>query len=131
MKLYELKLKARVLLPVFLFSVLATDVTASVEKDIDDIVKSMSLEQKAQLVVGTGMYFPLPDSIREQMPPMFGGGEREESDYTRMVDKIRQYLPGTAGITAEFPELGITSQALADGPAGLRISPIREGDSRT
>lgn len=106
---------------------------ASVSGDnkVKDIVKKMTLEQKAQLVIGTGMYFPMPDSIRAKMPAMFGGGPKDDSPYGKMVDKIRGYLPGTAGITAEFPELGITSQALTDGPAGLRISPTRDGDSQT
>ena len=49
----------------------------------------MTLEQKAQLVIGTGMYFPLPDSIRDQMPPMFGGGLDTSTPYGKMVDKIR------------------------------------------
>jgi beta-glucosidase len=102
------------------------------EDKVGEIVKSMTLEQKVQLVIGTGMYFPIPDSIREKMPPGFGGDERtEETTYTRMVDKIRMYLPGSAGVTSEYPEFGITSQTLADGPAGLRISPIREDETNT
>ncbi|MCY1723045.1 glycoside hydrolase family 3 C-terminal domain-containing protein [Prolixibacteraceae bacterium Z1-6] len=113
-----------------LFANLSWGITPT-EKKTKDIVKSMTLEQKVQLVIGTGMYFPMPDSIKEKMPPMFGGGPREDNAYNRMVDKIRMYLPGTAGVTAEFPELEITSQALADGPAGLRITPIREGDEQT
>ena len=40
-------------------------------------------------------------------------------------------MPGTAGVTAEYPNLGVTSQTLADGPAGLRISPTREGETDT
>ena len=101
------------------------------KKEVKEIVKSMTLEQKAQLIVGTGMYFPIPDSIREKMPPGFGGGQREDTPYNRMVDKVRSYLPGTAGVTAEFPELGVTSQVLSDGPAGLRISPTRKDDQST
>lgn len=100
-------------------------------KKANEILKSMTLEQKAQLVIGTGMYFPMPDSVREKLPPIFGGGPREDTPYNRMVDTIRQYLPGTAGVTAEYPGLGITSQVLADGPAGLRISPTRQGDDDT
>ncbi len=101
------------------------------DKNVQDIIKSMTLEQKAQLIIGTGMYFELPDSIKNKMPPGFGGSGQEETDYTKMVDKIRKYVPGAAGNTAEFPELGITTQVLADGPAGLRISPKRKGSEQT
>ena len=99
--------------------------------DISSVIENMTVEEKAQLVVGTGMYLPLPDSVKAMIPE----GLRNELDtttaYGKMVAKIRQYLPGTAGVTAEFPEHGITSQALADGPAGLRISPKREGKEGT
>jgi beta-glucosidase len=105
--------------------------TTTAKQKTKDIVKTMTLEQKAQLVIGTGMFFPMPDSLLEKMPPMFGGGPREASPYNNMVDKIRTYLPGAAGNTSEYPELGITCQVLSDGPAGLRISPTREGDTQT
>lgn len=101
------------------------------EFDISSVIEKMSIEEKAQLVVGTGMYLPLPDSVMAMIPE----GLRKELDtttaYGKMVSKIRQYLPGTAGVTAEFPQHGITSQTLADGPAGLRISPKREGKEVT
>ncbi len=115
---------------IFFLSVVSCS-TGPQETNVKDIVKTMTLEQKAQLVIGTGMYFPLPDSILEKMPPMFGGRLDTSTPYGKMVDKIRGYLPGTAGVTAEFPELGITSQTLADGPAGLRITPTREGETDT
>lgn len=128
MKINQIKLTGLFILAVFIFTSNSLFANVSGEKKVKEIINSMSLEQKAQLVIGTGMYFPMPDSIREKLPPMFGGGEREDTPYNRMVDKIRAYLPGTAGISAEFPDLGITSQALTDGPAGLRISPTREDD---
>lgn len=96
------------------------------EKTVQEIISKMTLQQKAELVIGTGMFFELPDSIKAKMPPGFGGGPAVETDYTRMVDKIRKYVPGAAGNTVEYPTLGITTQVLADGPAGLRISPKRK-----
>lgn len=132
LKMINLKKLSFLVLVVILFASGCSTASVSDDEKAKEIVKSMTLEQKAQLVVGTGMFFPLPDSIREKMPPEFGGEKRtEETPYTRMVDKIRTYLPGTAGTTSEFPDLGITSQTLADGPAGLRIAPIREGDDNT
>ena len=107
--------------------------TEAKEISINSIISSLTLEEKAQLLVGTGMFFPIPDSLRDRMPAGFGrrGAPREETPYTKMVDKVRTYLPGAAGFTAEFPEKGITTQVLADGPAGLRISPTRSGDKNT
>jgi beta-glucosidase len=66
------------------------------------------------------------------MPPGFGGAvDSKDTVYSEMVNKIRKYLPGAAGFSAEFPELGITSQVLSDGPAGLRIQPKRKGEENT
>ncbi len=130
MRLIQLKQIQSLLVILLLVSNLSWG-TTPIEKKTKDIVKSMTLEQKAQLVIGTGMYFPMPDSIKAKMPPMFGGGPREATPYNNMVDHIRTYLPGAAGNTSEFPELGITCQVLSDGPAGLRISPTREGDNQT
>lgn len=105
--------------------------TGSKEKEIQKIISKMTTKQKAELVIGTGMFFELPDSVKAKMPPGFGGAPAEPTDYTRMVDKIRKYVPGAAGNTVEYPELGVTTQVLADGPAGLRISPKRKGTEGT
>ncbi len=91
----------------------------SSEKKARDIIETMTLEQKAQLVIGTSRGFGRRGDTLEV----------EETDYTRMVDSVRRYVPGAAGVTAMFPDLGISAQVLADGPAGLRISPQREEDT--
>jgi beta-glucosidase len=65
----------------------------------------MTLEEKAKMVVGRGM------------PGMFGNPKAE--------------IEGAVGITHGIPRLGIPTLLFADGPAGLRISPIREGDPDT
>ncbi|HSD65872.1 MAG TPA: glycoside hydrolase family 3 N-terminal domain-containing protein, partial [Vicinamibacteria bacterium] len=81
-----------------------------------DVVAAMSREEKLSLVVGTGMRRPgLP---AERQGPVVG-------ETTRSV-------PGAAGTTFPIPRLGIPAVVLADGPAGLRIAPVRGGDaSRT
>lgn len=77
------------------------------EGNIKEVVAAMTLEEKAKLVVGTGM--------------RFGGGA--------VVGETQQKVPGAAGTTFAVPRLGIPSIVLADGPAGLRISPFRGEDS--
>ena len=105
--------------------------TADAQK-VQSIVSKMTLDQKAQLAIGTGMFFELPDSIKAKMPPGFGGDvNTKDPVYNEMVKRIRMYLPGAAGVSSEFSELGITSQVLSDGPAGLRIQPKRKGEEKT
>jgi beta-glucosidase len=40
-------------------------------------------------------------------------------------------IPGVVGTIVATPRLGLASINLSDGPAGLRIEPIREGEERT
>lgn len=82
------------------------------ENNIDDIVGSMTLEEKAHLIVGTGM-----DGI--------------DSGDSAVVGETHSIVPGAAGTTYPIPRLGIPAVVLADGPAGLRIAPTRDGDDNT
>ncbi|MCW3787320.1 glycoside hydrolase family 3 C-terminal domain-containing protein [Plebeiibacterium sediminum] len=79
--------------------------------NIDEILKAMTLEEKAKLLVGTPNH-------------LFGGGEST-------VGHTEELVPGAAGTTQNIERLGITSTVLSDGPAGLRISPTRPGDDDT
>jgi len=81
-----------------------------------DVVGALTREEKVNLVLGTGMNMPfLPEEMRGPA-----------------VGETSEAVPGAAGNTAAVPRLGIPSIVLADGPAGLRIEPEREGDpSRT
>jgi len=79
------------------------------------VVAAMTLEEKANLVVGIGMRFP---------------GMPAETD-SLAAGKIYDIVPGAAGTTYSIKRLGIPPMVVADGPAGLRISPTRQNDPNT
>lgn len=79
---------------------------------VDEIIQAMTLEEKAALVVGSGM------------KSMFGKSNP-------VVGTTQKGVPGAAGTTAAVPRLGIPFIVLADGPAGLRINSTRKGDDNT
>ena len=82
------------------------------ENNIDAIVKAMTLEEKAALVVGVGM-------------------DNGEEGLSATIGAQADLVPGAAGSTHAIARLGIPATVLADGPAGLRINPTREGDDQT
>ena len=77
--------------------------------NIDQVLKAMTLDEKATLCVGGGR-------------AVTTGGVS-----TGITDLVR----GAAGSTRKIERLGIPNTVLADGPAGLRIDPRREGDPHT
>lgn len=77
------------------------------ETNIKEIVKAMTLEEKAKMVIGCS-----------------------SSAFTGYGNSTL-YVPGSAASTAMIERLGIPPTVLADGPAGLRISPTREGTDQT
>ena len=77
----------------------------------EEVMAKMSLEDKAHFVIGTGM-------------EGFSGDEA-------VIGATKNLVPGAAGTTYPLDSLGIPAIVLADGPAGLRIDPTREGDSAT
>lgn len=81
-------------------------------QNIDEVLKEMTLHEKALLVVGTGMA-----GVTDKSNSNFGS-------FSKLV-------PGAAGTTVAIPRLGITSAVLSDGPAGVRIDPTRPYDSKT
>jgi beta-glucosidase len=81
------------------------------KSSIKDVVAAMTLEEKAKIVVGNGFKMP-------------GMKKEEESNIGITQDKVA----GAAGTTFAVPRLGIPSMVVADGPAGVRIDAIRNGD---
>ena len=81
------------------------------KSSIDKVLKAMTLEEKVHFVIGTGM----------------AGNDGASAT----VGATKKIVPGAAGTTYPIERLGIPGIVLADGPAGLRIDPTREGDDNT
>lgn len=79
----------------------------SIEERATDLLSQMSLEEKIHLLKGSGLSSAM------------GMNEPGEG------------IAGAAGTIVPTPRLGIPTIYLADGPAGLRIAPRREGEDRT
>ena len=75
--------------------------------NIDDVLKAMTLEEKAKLLVGGANNF-------------FGAGA--------VVGGEADLVAGAAGTTPRIERLGIPATVLTDGPAGVRIDPTRKND---
>lgn len=88
----------------------SVDLTLKPE-NIDEIIAAMTPEEKINLVVGMGM-------------AGFSGDEA-------VVGDSKGKVPGAAGTTYPILRLGVPSVVLADGPAGLRINPTRDGETQT
>ena len=78
--------------------------------NIEDVLKAMTLEEKATLLVGGGW------------------GSMTAGSMTASSETL---VSGAAGTTRPVERLGIPVTVLADGPAGLRINPTRQGTDKT
>jgi beta-glucosidase len=83
------------------------------------VVAALSDSEKVRLVVGVGLILPegMPTNM---LPPGMLGSPRTADDRPLRI-------PGSAGETHAVRRLGIPSITLSDGPAGVRIDPIRMG----
>ena len=78
--------------------------------NIDEIIKEMTVEEKANMLVGYSFgksYWGMP---------------------TNPDPNAGAIVLGAAGNTAKIDRLGIPHTVLADGPAGLHVSAVRPGD---
>jgi len=97
---------------------------------IKAVIKAMTLEEKSKLVVGMGFKMPgMPPPTPKQMKDgiNIGGFKLPPSDPDAY--NIPEKVPGAAGRTHAITRLGIPSITVSDGPAGIRIDPIRNKDS--
>jgi beta-glucosidase len=79
---------------------------------LKQVIAAMTTEEKASPLVGMGFGLDIP-----------GLPQPSEID-----QKTPEVVVGAAGRTHAIPRLGIPALVLSDGPAGVRISPIRNGD---
>ena len=80
-------------------------------KNIDKVIKELTLEEKAHLVVGARL--------------------KDNKEAAGEVGYTSKIIPGAAGTTYPVARLGIPAIVVADGPAGLRIAPRRSGEEQT
>lgn len=120
----------------FAFTIsVGTDAQILLNRDnVNDVVKSMTLEEKVNLVVGVVRDFITPPEPAPGMPHrawIDAPSARSEEDSSSPTAFSKGRIKGAAGDVQSFEHMGITSMVLADGPAGLRIDAKRPGDKRT
>ena len=92
-------------------TMMAQQVPQLTANNIDEVLAAMTIEEKAQLLVGGGN------------PGFVGSGA--------MLGHQKKIVAGAAGPTVAIPRLGIPATVVADGPAGVHIDAHRDGTDQT
>lgn len=77
---------------------------------IDKVISAMTLDEKLDMVIGAAGI---------------------DTDASSTIGSSAERIPGAAGQLNAIPRLGIPATVVADGPAGVRINPTREGTKQT
>ncbi|THD68985.1 beta-glucosidase [Robertkochia marina] len=81
------------------------DTRAPMSERVEDVMRQMTMEEKIHLLKGSGL--------------------------RSAVGLEKEGIPGAVGTIVPTPRLGLPTIYLSDGPAGLRIEPVRDGEDRT
>lgn len=81
------------------------------KSNIKDVVAAMTLDEKVEFIHGIGM-------------GVTGAGNGP------VAGSVAGRVPGAAGLTQTIERLGIPAIIMADGPAGLRIDTLRQGERK-
>ena len=77
---------------------------------IEKVIDAMTLDEKLDMVIGAAGI---------------------ETQASATVGSSAELVPGAAGQLNAIPRLGIPAIVVADGPAGVRINPTRQGTDKT
>ena len=80
------------------------------EKNIDQVIKELTLQEKAHLVVGARL--------------------ADNKDAAGEIGFTKKLVPGVAGTTYPIERLGIAPVVMADGPSAVRLAVKREGEDK-
>lgn len=89
----------------------STKQASSSMKDVAQIVRNLTTDEKLHLVIGDKL--------------------GTTTDGSAVVGTTEKYVPGAAGNTFAIARLKVTPVVMADGPAGVRIDSTRKGTHRT